>query len=669
MYYDIELDDETINLISAVIPEVYLKKGYRKGKKLADIVYCDNLTKITHNEIEETFADKRELSDLISNLEKKVYDFDYDLPIKKSESKLSADVKSIFAMVAEGINNQKKITGKMKKEILSLVENAFLSINKNRISFLNILKIIREVFDDYKISEYKECFFKDVITEDVINTVFHNVNQSLYVDGIYNRAEARYSNTRKSIKNKTYEGEINTEVLMLLGMIDDLASCRFDEQRTTREFLYAFAIAFQMTAYTGAVNEVFDEKTDILKNLFYDIYADNFVNRYKNNSFIKLDGYGINYKNYAELCFIYAIHNKKDRSSSEVLKEAYSLIEECKKKGKTKEQLEKTKKILSTQFTIKYKEEFHEIYLNASRDDFLEYVINNCVCISNTTKTKNSSENRTAQYLYKSLYEKVMKLEKSILGDDIEREISIYLNDSINFYKEWEKLYMNKVHCTNCEYRSEYIDFKCCPEYIDNINGKCSSTFDDYLEKKDVYDEVVVRKDIKNNLCKKFKDEILQPLWNVKKIYENIADENFFALLEQLQNEFKTSITAVSSGDFLVDNVTRTKFIALYYYYLILSLREFKIEDEDDYDHAHIIYNDDLDYDLFDNFNNFYKFVKDDSISLTNNKNEYKGLNKCLEACGYQSINTKNIYDVFVLFLVFRFYFNKIHNIDNQGGF
>ena len=625
LYSDIKPDAETINLIADVIPAEYLKNNFRNAEKLADIVFCDDLAKVTHKELEDKFADKDKLFELFRALEKFAYDLDYDLPIRKSESKLSSDVKSAVAMIFEQIGKEKKISGKIRKGILSLVENKFLSMNQDSMSFLNILEIIKGVFVYYG---DKQSLFEDVNIDEIIKSIFSDVYKTLYVDRIYSRADARYSNVRKSSNSKTYDGEVDAKVLKLLSMIDDFAVCRFDEQRTTRELIYVFAIAFKMTVYTGAENEIFDKFTDVQKNLFYDIYADNFVNRYKKDSFIELDGYGVNFKNYAELCFIYAIRNRGKMLSSEVLEKAYTLIEECRKNGKTKEELEESKKILSTQLTDKYKEEFVKFYLNGSEEDFVEFVINNCVCISNTTKTKNSSDNRTAQCLYKSLYKEVTELERRVLEEVIDIEVTEYLDDSINFYNEWEKLYMNTVRCANCEYRSEYRDFKSCIGYLGDNNKNCVSMFNDYLEKGP--DKAKAKEDIEYNLRKKLKEELIKPLWDIKEVYKDIEDESFLELLEQLQKEFKDSVTVASSGNFLIDNVTRTKFIALYYYYLILKLQDPESDDlEYDESNSEKKYEPVAFYDdeLFDNFNDFYKYVRDDSLSITVEEKEYTGLN------------------------------------------
>ena len=49
---------------------------------------------------------------------------------------------------------------------------------------------------------------------------------------------------------------------------------------------------------------------------------------------VSVDGYGINYKNFAEVTFLWCI-NQTQLSAKEKLKLAYDIIEFCKAKGKS----------------------------------------------------------------------------------------------------------------------------------------------------------------------------------------------------------------------------------------------------------------------------------------------------------------------------------------------
>lgn len=99
----------------------------------------------------------------------------------------------------------------------------------------------------------------------------------------------------------------------LLRLVDDLAGGMFREGGVTRRNLYLFAMVYNMPFYTGAEGTIRRE-TDMEKNLFQDYYCNNLM-RYLSVSFreklseTELDpaGMGINYKNFAEMCYIYYI--------------------------------------------------------------------------------------------------------------------------------------------------------------------------------------------------------------------------------------------------------------------------------------------------------------------------------------------------------------------------
>lgn len=126
----------------------------------------------------------------------------------------------------------------------------------------------------------------------------------------------------------------------LLKVCEDLAKGRFKVQFGTKKALYLFAVAFNMTYYSGEPDEIFDPVSDIEKNLFNDYYSNSFF-RFLNDDYMDsrkkagLDcdftGEGINYKNFAEMIFIYCI--SQDISAAEKLAMAKRLIDETKGSG------------------------------------------------------------------------------------------------------------------------------------------------------------------------------------------------------------------------------------------------------------------------------------------------------------------------------------------------
>lgn len=118
----------------------------------------------------------------------------------------------------------------------------------------------------------------------------------------------------------------------LLRMVDDLARGMFREGGTTRRSLYLFAMVYNMTFYTGA-RDAIRRDTDVEKNLFRDYYSNSMM-RYLSESFrekrseTELDppGQGINYKNFAEMCYLYYI-SQPDLTAAEKIQKSTRMIQ------------------------------------------------------------------------------------------------------------------------------------------------------------------------------------------------------------------------------------------------------------------------------------------------------------------------------------------------------
>ena len=125
----------------------------------------------------------------------------------------------------------------------------------------------------------------------------------------------------------------------LFKMIDDLASGYFRTGGNTKRALYLFAMVFRMTFYTGNESEwselpvIKESETDIELNLFVDYYCNNLIRfmqqEYDDILLTQVDtdpvGNGINFKNYAEIIYLYYIAKtdmtplEKLRASNEML--------------------------------------------------------------------------------------------------------------------------------------------------------------------------------------------------------------------------------------------------------------------------------------------------------------------------------------------------------------
>lgn len=119
----------------------------------------------------------------------------------------------------------------------------------------------------------------------------------------------------------------------LLKAVDDLATGKFRAEGATKRSLYLFAMVYGMTYYSGGTSggEIVDYRTDIETNLFRDYYANNlmrFISEVYKGKLCEYEmdpsGQGINYKNFAEMIYLYFI--AKDCSPQEKIKLSGEMI-------------------------------------------------------------------------------------------------------------------------------------------------------------------------------------------------------------------------------------------------------------------------------------------------------------------------------------------------------
>lgn len=180
----------------------------------------------------------------------------------------------------------------------------------------------------------------------------------------------------------------------LLKAADDLATGKFRAEGATKKLLYLFAMVYDMSFFSPAIagSVPFDSEKDIETNLFRDYYANNLMrfitDYYQNNlSEFELDpsGQGINYKNFAEIIYLYFI--SQDFSPQDKIRLSCEMIRrvQAKQKGAG------TPIIPSANETVYYRNLFGntnhlftEDILNLSVNDFEDYICNNYDC--NTEK-------------------------------------------------------------------------------------------------------------------------------------------------------------------------------------------------------------------------------------------------------------------------------------------
>ena len=180
----------------------------------------------------------------------------------------------------------------------------------------------------------------------------------------------------------------------LISMSEDLAKGRFKTDGATRRDLYFFAMVFNMTYYCENSNgdTMLDYNSDIEKNLFEDYYTNNLMRfitevcEEKLNAF-ELDpsGAGINYKNFAEMVYIYFISG--NYTAVQKIQKSCEMIERLKFSGNTPSVPEENQ-------TMHYHNIFTDEILSLSETDFEKFIADNYDC--NVRKGEKKSDVKPA---------------------------------------------------------------------------------------------------------------------------------------------------------------------------------------------------------------------------------------------------------------------------------
>ncbi len=249
----------------------------------------------------------------------------------------------------------------------------------------------------------------------------------------------------------------NRRKYTLLKLADDLANARFRTNGRTRNDLYAFAMAFKMTCFVDLPGQIYDKRTDIEKNLFFDFYNDSLF-RYISEDYClnstnfeaEPTGEGINLKNFAEVVYIYFML-KTEYTVSERLKKAEEIIKAC---ALSKE--EESFAILPTALdSMTFAEQVTNEVFTKNEDELVEYICKNYTvpvkgCLDDEFSEKKNkftfaSNQNTAyeryryyidevsQYLNFDGRESILSIETDFLeGDFLEDEDFIKLIDTMN---------------------------------------------------------------------------------------------------------------------------------------------------------------------------------------------------------------------------------------------
>ena len=648
-YAEIRLSDEDAALLLRTLPAQYVNAKAR-SKKLSSLLHIESVKAIDRADILAMKTDPAALSELIARIEAYIPEIDIPVTHKSTSDKLNKDGKHILATVL----SHTALTRTQTKAYNAEAKAAAEKLPGRTTTLQKLLQIFTRLLPT-------------PLDEQALSDIRRELTMPVYLEELIEKVSARYRGSLSELRK--------SPAATILRIADNLATGFFDNQKSTRENLYVFAIAFRMTFYAGRNNELLNPATDILKNLFYDYYADNFVNRFRTPqndrpAEAEVDGYGINYKNFAEMSFLYYI-DKEAMTPTEKLDAAFRMIEKCRNAPETKKKKDDSyTPAVELANSDMVRSSAISALISLPEDAFRRHLIENYDCVCTSKPTRNSAENRTAERLYKKLLERVRGMEARIFKSEIDQTIGYMAeNDLQNL---WRIEYMKKNHCGKCPRRTEST----FPDCLKRDDCESSSLFTDYIMSKTYLEKTEKFDELRNEAEARRRRELERGIWNVRRFDWHNGDEGFDALMDYLETELKETTLSVTNELRAPETVTRTNFIALFYYYIVLKSRNVIIGDPSEYDENgdpiktyeddYCIDEDNLDEKDFTSFHDYYNYCLLHAVVLKDGDNTYEGLDACLAAAGYQEINPKNLLDIFTLFLAFRDYYQR--NINTTGS-
>lgn len=297
----------------------------------------------------------------------------------------------------------------------------------------------------------------------------------------------------------------------LLKAVDDLASGKFRSEGATKKNLYLFAMVYGMTYNSGPLDDPADDpatlniRTDIEENLFCDYYMNNLM-RFISDVYTgklceyELDpsGQGINYKNFAEMIYLYYI--SKNDSPQNKIKLSSEMIKRVQdrqfKKGKNYSKPNKDTDFYRGLFRYNNAENFFsENILCLSEEKFEEFICENydCDTYNGTYETKKGSvdvkkgplqlerEQESAFREYKSILQDLTNL-----GVSLEKcNYGLWFTDVAAFKKKGCENICDRNKQSNID-REKFEKFM---ELLLGINSFMGYTVDENVSNKNVDQE------------------------------------------------------------------------------------------------------------------------------------------------------------------------------------
>ena len=392
---------------------------------------------------------------------------------------------------------------------------------------------------------------------------------SLFDEAVFDLYDTTYNTLNKDAKEK----------FNLLKLADGLANGKFWMNFGTRRDLYLFAFAFNMRAYPDKTVDDYNKDLDIEEKLFFDFYADNLLRSLTvspGTEEREPSGEGINYKNFAEIIYLYYLNNNQ-LQPGEKIKRADKTIEEC--VGKVEEREKKCHDIpdarlpgnnVGKEDTNAYKEYYYSEVMQLDETRLADYIVEHYEIpkdVRRGSRIAVANEEITATKKYKELREKLLAL----LADD-QRLTEIFM-----------------------------------PEI--NVKESLGEGSKIGIEMQDIEE-------------------------TLRSVNETLGnDKDFVKILTVLDNRLKIDVhnDAILKG---TERMTRTRLIALHYLNYINEMA-----DEETIHQGGV--------QAFAGEGKSLAKIYDDFVHR---------VDRDLEEARYQKISPKNIYDMFVIFMLYRYF-------------
>lgn len=350
------------------------------------------------------------------------------------------------------------------------------------------------------------------------------------------KAKAKEKDKRKYIKEKCE----------LLKIADDLATGKFRTGGATKKYLYLFAMVYNMTYYSGNIEngEILYYEKDIEKNLFRDYYTNNLI-RFISDAYdgkrceyeVDPSGQGINYKNFAEIIYLYYI--SKDYEPQEKIRLSYEMIKRIQKdkfkqgKPDLKNVKRKTEYYRGVRNDIKG-DLYSEDILHMTEPEFEQFILKNYDC-----DTYDSSYKRNG---------KIIDVPKGALQVETKQDTA-------------SKEYRDLVDLLSGELEEKDLTLEDCNYglWIDDAAMLKKDKNTDRLKSKLMHGKTNARtkpSETKTNAEETDDEFAEEKLIRFKKFLLGVNDFIGYAVSD------KKKASAASS-----DKVTRTSIIVAYYYY------------------------------------------------------------------------------------------------------